>query len=150
LVIEAGLVGILLKIAVTNPASFFGPGLLIVGLFGVALFMVSVLVWMLWITSSNLIITPEHLVVRNRIWRTTTTIAWSDVVGVTKINRSWWNRIGQMALNEIRARDGQRVLFGTHLFWYGEFLALLRDRCRTCRAFDPHPYGIGERPVSAS
>jgi hypothetical protein len=146
LVIECGILGILLAAIVTDPTVFTPKGLLLAALFVIGAYLVGVVVWMLWITSSALIITDSHLVAVNRPLRWRVSVAWDTISSVRKVERAWWNRIGgELALNEIHTRDGRRLMFGTHLFWYGEFLEVLKERAQQCEQFDPHPRGIGER-----
>ena len=145
LAIECGILGILLHAIVTDPTVFTPKGLLVAALFVFGACFVGVMVWMLWVTSSALIITDSHLVAVNRPLRWRVSLGWNTISSVRKVERAWWNRIGQMALNEIHTRDGRRLTFGTHLFWYGEFLEVLKQRALKCERFDPHPYGIGER-----
>ena len=144
LVIECGILVTLLVKIVPDPSLFTPKVLFLAALFLFVAYLVGVVVWMLWITSSALIITDSHLVAVNGPLRWRVTVGWDTISSVRKVERPWWNRIGQMALNEIHTRDGRRLTFGTHLFWYGEFLEVLKQRALRCERFDPHPYGIGE------
>ena len=143
--IECGILVTLFVKIVPDPSLFTPKGLFVAALFVFGACLNGVLVWMLWITSSALIITDSHLVAVNRPLRWRVSLGWDTISRVRKVERAWWNRIGQMALNEIHTRDGRRLTFGTHLFWYGEFLEVLKQRALKCERFDPHPHGIGER-----
>ena len=143
--IECGILGILLHAIVTDPTVFTPKGLLVAAFFVFGACFVGVVVWMLWITSSAPIIADSHLVAVNRPLSWRVSFPWDTISSVRKVEREWWNRIGQMALNEIHTRDGRRLTFGTHLFWYGDFLEVLKERALRCERFDPHPHGIGER-----
>ena len=144
LVIECGILVTLFIKIVPDPAVLTPKGLFLAALSVFGAYLVGVVVWMLWITSSAFIITDSHLVAVNRPLRWEVSVAWDTISSVRKVERAWWNRIGKMALNEIHTRDGRRLVFGTHLFWYSEFLQVLKQRSRKCDQFDPHPHGIGE------
>ena len=148
LVIECGILVTLFVKIVPDPSLFTPKGLFAAALLIFIACLDGIIVWMLWTTSSALIITDSHLVAVNRPLRWRVSVGWESVSSVRKVERAWWNRIGQMALNEIHTRDGQRIMFGTHLFWYGEFLEVLKQRSYKCQQFDPHPYGIGERGLA--
>ena len=145
LLIECGILVTLLVKIFPDPTVLTPTGLIVAGLGVFAACLVGIVVWMLWITSSTLIITETHLVAVNRPLHWKVSISWDRISRVRKVERAWWTRIGELALNEIHTRDGRRLLFGTHLFWYGEFLDVLKERAQQCEHFDPHPYGIGER-----
>lgn len=142
--VELGILGILAKWLARDPGVFTFKGVTLMSFFVVMGSFLGVMLWMLWVTASKFIISDTHLIVVNRIWWTRLAIPWGSIRSVSMIERSWWNRIGELALNEIRTRDGLRVLFGTHLLWYGGFLNVLKSEARCCEQFDPHPRGIGE------
>ncbi len=141
---ELGLL-VLLAYSLGTARTYNATVFVVVALLGWAMYLLAFLVIKLWRTRTALTTTPEALLVADRILRRRRKVPWQTITAVTRWDDPWWRRIGRLALNEI-VTDGDPIIFGTHLFWYSEFVAELRRRAVNCRQFDPHPLGVGERP----